>query len=72
MTQPPGREWRLKTPMPADDLASLSAGDLVYLSGPVFTARDGVYQHMLVEGHEPSVGQRPFRKRLAHLTRVVP
>ena len=58
MTPGPGREWHLKTPVSADDLASLRAGDLVYLSGPVFTARDGVYQRMLVEGHEPPVDLR--------------
>ncbi len=58
MNQLQGREWHLKTPVSADDLASLSAGDLVYLSGPVFTARDGVYQHMLVEGHEPPIDLR--------------
>jgi L(+)-tartrate dehydratase beta subunit len=53
MQQAESREWRLKTPLTEEDIAKLSAGDLVYLTGPVFTARDGVYKHMLVEGHEP-------------------
>lgn len=43
----------LTAPLSADDVASLAVGDIVYLSGPIFTARDGVYRHMLVEGHEP-------------------
>jgi L(+)-tartrate dehydratase beta subunit len=54
----PNREWHLKTPLTAEDIAQVSAGDLVYLTGPVYTARDGVYQHMLVEGHEPPIDLR--------------
>jgi L(+)-tartrate dehydratase beta subunit len=57
------RQWHLKTPLSDEDIALLSAGDLVYLTGPVYTARDGVYQHMLVDGNPP-----PFD--LAGLTNV--
>ncbi|MCH7745898.1 MAG: fumarate hydratase C-terminal domain-containing protein, partial [Chloroflexi bacterium] len=49
------QEKRLNVPLSPDDIAGLRAGDIVYLSGPVFTARDGVYKHMLVEGHEPPI-----------------
>ncbi|MBI4233629.1 MAG: fumarate hydratase C-terminal domain-containing protein, partial [Chloroflexi bacterium] len=45
------------------EIAQVRAGDIVYLTGPIFTARDGVYKHMLVEGHEPPVDLR-------HLTNV--
>jgi L(+)-tartrate dehydratase beta subunit len=58
MQRAESRKWRLKTPLAPEDVAKLSAGDLVYLTGPVFTARDGVYQHMLVEGHEPPLDLR--------------
>ncbi len=58
-----GQEWRLKTPLSPEDISKLSAGDLVYLSGPVYTARDGVYQHMLVNGNPPPID-------LAKLTNV--
>ncbi len=58
-----GREWHLEAPLSPEDIGKLTAGDLVYLTGPVFTARDGVYKHMLVEGHEPPIDLR-------HLTNV--
>ncbi|MFQ6028553.1 MAG: fumarate hydratase C-terminal domain-containing protein, partial [Dehalococcoidia bacterium] len=58
MQQPQNREWHLQTPLTAEDIAKVSAGDLVYLTGPVFTARDGVYQRMLEEGHEPPLDLR--------------
>ncbi|MDP6824264.1 MAG: fumarate hydratase C-terminal domain-containing protein [Dehalococcoidia bacterium] len=43
----------MTAPLSDGAIASLHAGDIVYLSGPIFTARDGVYRHMLVEGNEP-------------------
>ncbi len=52
------QEKHLNAPLSQDDIASLRAGDIMYLSGPVFTARDGVYKHMLVEGHEPPIDLR--------------
>ena len=58
-----GQEWRLKTPLSPEDISKLSAGDLVYLTGPVYTARDGVYEHMLVNGNPPPID-------LASLTNV--
>lgn len=33
-------EYRLKTPLSAEDVKTLHAGDVVYLSGRVYTARD--------------------------------
>lgn len=52
------REWHLTTPLKDEDVQRLRAGDMVYLTGLVFTARDGVYRYMLDEGHEPPVDLR--------------
>jgi L(+)-tartrate dehydratase alpha subunit len=45
------REYHLQIPLSEADARLLRAGDVVYLSGPVFTARDGVFGYMLAEGH---------------------
>ena len=55
MSQDHGREWHLTCPLDPNDIDKLAAGDLVYLSGPVYTARDGVYKHMLVDGNDPPI-----------------
>ncbi len=54
----PERQHHLTASVTESDIAGLRAGDIVYLSGPVFTARDGVYRHMLVDGNEPPVDLR--------------
>jgi len=43
---------RLKTPVRAQDLEPLELGDVVYLDGHVYTAREGVYRRVLSEGHK--------------------
>lgn len=48
-------EHHLTSPLREEDIRDLRAGDLVYLSGLVHTARDGVYRHMLVDGHKPPI-----------------
>tara|TARA_B100001765_G_scaffold147748_1_gene94463 strand:+ start:307 stop:981 length:675 start_codon:yes stop_codon:yes gene_type:complete len=55
MSQYQGREWYFNCPVSKEEIEQVSAGDLVYLSGPVFTARDGVYKHMLIEGNAPPI-----------------
>jgi L(+)-tartrate dehydratase beta subunit len=45
------REVRLTTPVGDDDLARLELGDVVYLSGVLYTAREGVYRKVVDEGH---------------------
>ena len=55
MSQYQGREWYFNCPVSKEEIEQVSAGDLVYLSGPVFTARDGVYKHMLLEGNAPPI-----------------
>ena len=55
MSQGQGREWELACPLVCSDIEKLAAGDLVYLSGPVYTARDGVYKHMLIDGNAPPI-----------------
>ncbi|MBI4200508.1 MAG: fumarate hydratase C-terminal domain-containing protein [Chloroflexi bacterium] len=52
------REWHLKAPLSQGDNGKLRPGDIVYLTGPTYTARDGAYRRMLVEGHEPPVDLR--------------
>ncbi len=39
-------------PCSAEDLASLKLGDLVYLDGPIFTGREGLYRRLIDEGEE--------------------
>lgn len=49
-------EYHLTTPVTAEQLAPLRAGDAVYLSGMVYTARDAAHQRLcalLDEGKEP-------------------
>jgi len=45
------REVHLTTPVGAVDLARLELGDVVYLSGVLYTAREGVYRKVVDEGH---------------------
>ncbi len=43
------REVRLSTTPSAEDLAKLRLGDIVYLDGLMYTAREGVYMRALEE-----------------------
>jgi L(+)-tartrate dehydratase beta subunit len=52
------REFTLNVPLSEADVRQLRAGDVVYLSGPIFTARDGVFQHMLGEGNRALIDIR--------------
>ena len=40
---------RLNTPLTREDTAKLTAGDYVYLSGTIYTARDAAHKRMLEE-----------------------
>ncbi len=44
-----GREYRLRTPLSREDVERLRVGDIVYLSGLVFTARDEAHKKILEE-----------------------
>ncbi len=44
-------EYRLKTPVPEDEIRRLKAGDLIYVSGTIVTARDEAHLKAL-ELHE--------------------
>jgi L(+)-tartrate dehydratase beta subunit len=46
---------RLQCPVQPEALKALKLGDLVYLDGPIFTGREGVYQRYLAERIEPPV-----------------
>lgn len=52
------REFHLTVPLSEADVRQLRVGDVVYLSGTIFTARDGVYDYMLRQGHEPPIDIR--------------
>jgi L(+)-tartrate dehydratase beta subunit len=43
-------EVRLTTPVAGGDIARLKLGDIVYLDGAVYTAREGVYRKVVDEG----------------------
>jgi L(+)-tartrate dehydratase beta subunit len=44
-------EVRLATPVSAEAIARLKLGDVVYLDGILYTAREGVYRKVVDEGH---------------------
>ena len=43
---------RLNVPVDDRDLAGLKIGSVVYLTGVVYTAREGVYRHVLEQNHD--------------------
>ncbi len=49
------KEIRLKVPVTPEDLARLEAGMVVYLEGPIYTGREGLYRRVLDEGLKPPV-----------------
>jgi len=49
------KEIRLKVPVTPEDLAKLEAGMVVYLEGPIYTGREGLYRRVLDEGLKPTV-----------------
>ena len=49
------KEIRLKLPVTPEDLAKLEAGMIVYLDGPIYTGREGLYRRVLDEGLTPPV-----------------
>jgi fumarate hydratase class I len=51
-----GREVALKTPLTAEAVRSLKVGDVVLVSGRMFTGRDAVHAHLMK--HEPPVDLR--------------
>lgn len=40
-------EYRLRTPLSGEELSELRAGDMVYLSGEIYTARDAAHKRMM-------------------------
>jgi L(+)-tartrate dehydratase beta subunit len=51
-------EVHLTTPVPADALAGLKLGDVVYVSGVLYTAREGVYRQVVDKGLPLPAGLR--------------
>src|ERR1700681_1582833 len=52
----PGREVALRTPLTEEDVRSLKVGDVVLVSGRMFTGRDAVHAHLMK--HDPPVDLR--------------
>ncbi len=54
---PPGalREVEIETPVVTESLRKLALGDVVYLNGVLYTAREGAYTRILDEGIAPPV-----------------
>src|SRR5947209_4295278 len=48
-----GREVSLRAPFTDEEVRSLKVGDVVLISGPMFTGRDAVHSHLMK--HEPPV-----------------
>ena len=48
-----GREVRLRTPLTEEQVRALKVGDIVLISGKVFTGRDAVHAHLMK--HDPPV-----------------
>ena len=40
-------EYKLKTPLSDEDVTKLKAGDIVYLSGTIYTARDAAHKRLV-------------------------
>ena len=49
------REVRLTTPIGHDQLEKLRIGDVAYIDGVIYTAREGVYRRVLEDGMAPPV-----------------
>jgi len=55
MTQEALKKIYLNTPLEQDAIASLQIGNVVYLSGVIYTGREGVYKKILEDGELPPV-----------------
>ncbi len=51
-----GREVALRTPLSEEQVRSLKVGDMVLVSGRIYTGRDAVHHHLMT--HEPPVDLR--------------
>jgi L(+)-tartrate dehydratase beta subunit len=49
------RKVRLQLPVTPEALATLRIGDIVYLDGPIYTGREGMYQRFLGDKIDPPV-----------------
>jgi fumarate hydratase class I len=53
---PTGREVSLHAPLTGEQVRALKVGDVVLISGPMFTGRDAVHAHLMK--HDPPVDMR--------------
>lgn len=52
------KEYHLRTPLEFEDIAQISLGDIVYLSGKIVTGRDMVHRRIIEEGVDPPMDLR--------------
>jgi len=55
MTQERLKKVYLQTPVEREAIATLQVGNVVYLSGVIYTGREGVYKRILEQGEAPPV-----------------
>lgn len=62
MTESTLKTVTLDLPAPTEELRKLEIGNVVYLNGRVFTAREGVYKRAVEDGHDlpPDLGTANF------------
>jgi len=58
-------EYHLTLPVPEKDITKLHIGDIIYLSGTLFTARDEAHQ-MMLEQHRKDLPFDPSQMALYH------
>ncbi|MTD41979.1 L(+)-tartrate dehydratase subunit beta [Erwinia sp. CPCC 100877] len=63
------REFHLKTPVSAEDIADIRIGDIVYLEGILVTCRDVAHRRVVEEGRELPVDVR--NKAILHAGPIV-
>jgi L(+)-tartrate dehydratase beta subunit len=62
----PMEEVHLRTPVSDEDIARLELGDVVYLSGVLYTAREGVYRRVVEQGIDLPPGLRELTNVNVH------
>ena len=58
-------EYHLKMPVDDETIKKLNVGDVIYVSGEIFTARDEAH-HMMLEADESSLSFNPSEMALFH------
>ena len=60
------KKVELKLPASTEDLRKLELGNVVYLTGRLYTAREGVYKHAVEEGAGEAIDAMGARLEREH------